>query len=154
MAKDREMFTWNGIGAQIPDAGIMLDAQRAAAGTAARVASGACHYAMSVNKAWLSFWSNHLTQYTEIPKRLADAQSDFMQKAFEHYQESVEQLSGLAKKAEEEVREVIRETGEAGERAYQQFQTEARDMARASQPKESRPARAAEREAEHQHGAH
>src|SRR5208337_2881762 len=110
MASNREPFSLNGMSGQIPDAGVLLDAQRAAAENAARMAGTACHYAMSVNRAWLNFWSNHLTQYTEIPKRFADAQTDFVERAFDHYQESIKQLSGLAKQAQAEVEEVIRET--------------------------------------------
>ena len=105
MARNREIFGVKGIGAQMPDAGVLLDAQRMAAENAARMASTACHYTMSMNRAWLEFWSKHLTQYTELPKRFADAQSDFMQRAFSHYQDSIQQLSGAAEEAGEEIEE-------------------------------------------------
>jgi hypothetical protein len=140
----------------MPDAGVFLDAQRAAAENAARMASTACHYTMSVNRAWLNFWTKHLTQYSEMPKRFADAQTDFVERAFSHYQESVQQLSGIAEQIEEEAKEVMRETQAAGEQAAQQFRAEASDMQKASRPKEMRPPRAAEeqRESKPQPSAH
>ncbi|MGO9459345.1 MAG: phasin family protein [Rhodomicrobium sp.] len=150
MAGNRELFGLNGMSGQIPDAGVILDAQRAAAENAARMAGTTCHYAMAVNRAWLNFWSNHLTQYTEIPKRLADAQSDFVERAFDHYQESIQQLSGMAREVQEEVQEVIRETEETGKRAAKPLRAEAKDFAKGSRPKESRPPSAGE----HRRGAH
>ena len=62
------------------------------------MASTACHYAVSMNHAWLGLWNNQLTQYMEIPERLTDAQTDFIEQAFDHYQESVHQLSGIARR--------------------------------------------------------
>ncbi|MGO9171479.1 MAG: hypothetical protein ACLP7P_05900 [Rhodomicrobium sp.] len=150
MASNREPFSLNGMSGQIPDAGVLLDAQRAAAENAGRMAGTACHYAMSMNRAWLNFWSNHLAQYTEIPKRFADAQTDFVKQAFDHYQESIHELSGTAKQVQEEVQEVIRETEETGERAAQQLRAEAKDFAKGTRPKETRPQSAGE----HQRGAH
>ncbi len=144
MARNRENLGFNGIGAQIPDTGVLLDAQRAAAENAARMASTACHYTMAVNRAWLEFWSKHLTQYTELPKRFADAQTDFMERAFGHYQESIQQLSGLAEEAGEQIEETVREAEKTGERAAGRFLEEAKEMGQVSRPKESRPPRAAE----------
>src|SRR5208337_3723452 len=128
MARNREIFGFKGIGAQIPDAGVLLDAQRTAAENAARMASTACHYTMSMNRAWLEFWSKHLTQYTELPKRFADAQTDFMERAFGHYQESIQQLSGLAEEAGEQIEETVREAEKTGERAAGRFLEEAKEM--------------------------
>ncbi len=156
MARNTGTYGFNGIGAQIPDAGVLLDAQRAAAENAARMASTACHYTMSVNRAWLEFWSKHLTQYTELPRRFADAQTDFMERAFSHYQESIKQLSGMAGEAGEQIEEAVRETGKAGERIADQFLEETKEMGKVSRPKESRPPRSSEdrRVTERQRGAH
>jgi hypothetical protein len=153
MARNREIWGLNGIGAQIPDAGVLLDAQRAAAENAARVASSACHYTMSLNRAWLEFWSKHLTQYTELPKRFAEAQTDFMERAFGHYQESMQQLSEMAEEAGEEFQEAVQETGKVSERATQRFLDEARDAGKAGRPKEAKPPRVGE-EAREQRGTH
>ena len=144
MARKQEIFGFNGMGAQIPDAGVLMDNQRAVAENAARMASTACHYSMSMNRAWLEFWSRHLAQYTELPKRFADAQTDFMQRALGHYQESLQQLGGLAEKAGEQIEETMRETGQAGERAGRRVLEEAKEMGNAGKPKESRPSRASE----------
>ena len=151
MAGYREPFSMNG---GMPDAGVLLDAQRAAAENTARMASTACHYAMSVNRAWLNFWSKHLTQYSEIPRRFADAQSEFVQKAFNHYQESIQQLSGLAEQIQEEAQEAIKETQAAGEQAAQQFKTEAVEMTKGSRPKESRHSRSSDEQREQSRSAH
>ena len=140
MAQKQEIFGFNGMGAQIPDAGVLMDSQRAVAENSARMASTACLYSMSMNLAWLEFWSRHLAQYTELPKRLAGAQTDFMQRALGNYQESLQQLGGLAAKAEEQIEETVRETGQAGERAVEG----AKEMGNAGKPKESRPSRASE----------
>ena len=144
MARNREIFGFKGIGAQIPDAGVLLDAQRTAAENAARMASTACHYTMSMNRAWLEFWSRHLTQYTELPKRFADAQSDFMQRAFGHYQDSIQQLSGVAEEAGEEIEEALAENEKAGERVTASFLEETKEMGKAARPKESRGPRTGE----------
>jgi hypothetical protein len=144
MARNQEISGVKGIGTQMPDAGVLLDAQRTAAENAARMASTACNYTMSMNRAWLEFWSKHLTQYTELPKRFADAQSDFMQRAFGHYQDSIQQLSGAAEEAGEEIEEAAGETEKAGERATASFREETKEMGKAAKPKESRGPRPSE----------
>ena len=144
MAQKQEIFSFNGMSAQIPDAGVLMESQRAAAENAARMASTACHYSMSMNRACLEFWSRHLAQYTELPKRFADAQTDFMQRAMSHYQESLQQLGGLAAKAGEQIEETVRETGQAGEREGRGFVEEAKEIGNAGKPKEARPSRASE----------
>ena len=121
-----------------------MDNQRAVAENAVRMASTACHYSMSMNRAWLEFWSRHLVQYTELPKRFADAHTDFMQRALGHYQESLQQLGGMAAKAGEEIEETVRETSQAGERAGRSLLEEAKEMGNAGKSKESRPSRASE----------
>jgi len=152
MARNREPFAFNGMGMELPDAGVLLDAQRAAGENAARMAGTACHYAMSVNRAWINFWSNHLGQYTEIPKRFAEAQTSFMERAFEHYQESMQELSGLAEEFRESAQEAILESGKAGERAAQKLVAEAKETGKASRPKESRVSSAGAQE--ERRGAH
>jgi hypothetical protein len=142
MARKQEISGLNGTSAQIPDAGVFMDSQRAVAENAVRMASTACHFSMSMNQAWLEFWSRHLAQYTELPKRFADAQRDFMQHALGHYQESLQQLGGLAAKAGEKIEETVLETGQAGERAGCGLLEKAKPMSTASKPKESRPSRA------------
>jgi hypothetical protein len=142
MARKQEISGLNGTSAQIPDAGVFMDSQRAVAENAVRMASTACHFSMSMNRAWLEFWSRHLAQYTELPKRFADAQRDFMQHALGHYQESLQQLGGLAAKAGEKIEETVLETGQAGERAGRGILEEAKAMSTAGKAKESRPSRA------------
>ena len=144
MARKQENFGLGGTGAQIPAAGVLMDNQRAMAENAARMASTACHYSMSMNRAWLEFWSRHLAQYTELPKRFADAQTDFMQLALGHYQESLRQLGGLAEEAGEQIEETMRETGQAGARAGRRVLEEAKEMGNAGKPKEGRPSRSSE----------
>jgi hypothetical protein len=144
MARKQENFGLGGMGAQIPDPGVIMDSQRAMAENAAHMASTACHYSMSMNRAWLEFWSRHLAQYTELPKRFADAQTDFMRRALGHYQESLQQLGGLAEEAGEQIEQTVREAGQAGERAGRRVLEEAKEMGSAGKPKESRPSRASE----------
>ena len=158
MARNGEPFSLN---AGLPEAGKILDAQRAAAGNVAHMASTACHYAVSMNRAWLGLWNNQLTQYMEIPERLTDAQTDFIEQAFDHYQESVHQLSGIARQAQEQTQGAMRqaqetgegtmrETQETGERAVQQFSDEARERAKGARPaKEGRPQSGAEQHSPH-----
>jgi hypothetical protein len=140
MARNREALGWNG--SQMLDAGRLLAAQRAAAENAAHMTSTACHYVMSMNRAWLNLWSNQLSHCSEIPERLAEAQAGFMQQAFDHYEESMQQMSGFAMQAEKEAKDAMREARQAGERAGQQFRSEAKDLGRAmgkiNRPKEGR----------------
>jgi hypothetical protein len=142
MARKQEISGLNGTSAQIPAAGVFMDSQRAVAENAVRMASTACNFSMSMNRAWLEFWSRHLAQYTELPKRFADAHRDFMQHALGHYQESLQQLGGLAAKAGEKIEETVLETGQAGERAGRNLLKEAKEMSTAGKTKESRPSRA------------
>lgn len=151
MARNRESLGFNGMAAQIPDAGVLLDAQRAAAENAARMASAACHYTMSLNRAWLEFWSKHLTQYTELPKRFADEQTEFVRRAFGHYQESIQQLASIAEEAREEVQKAAEETEKAGERTARRFMDEAKEIGKPSRAKEGRQAKAAEEQREQAH---
>jgi hypothetical protein len=151
MARNREILSFNGMGAQLPDAGVLLEAQRAAAENAARMATTACHYTMSLNRAWLEFWSKHLTQYTELPRRFADAQSDFVRQALGHYQESIQQLSSITEKAQEELKEEAEESEKAGERTARHFMDEAKEMGKPSRSKEGRQARASEEQREQAH---
>ena len=151
MARNREILGFNGMGAQIPDAGVLLEAQRAAAENAARMATTACHYTMSLNRAWLDFWSKHLTQYTELPKRFADAQSDFVERAFGHYQESIQQLSSIAQEAGAEIQEAVEEGGKAGERTARRFMDEEKEMSKPARPKERGQAKVAEEPREQAH---
>ncbi len=158
MERERASFGMNG---QLPDAGKLLDAQRAALQNATRMGSAACHFAMSMNRSWLNFWNSHISQFTEFPERFAQAQTGFMEEAFDHYQESIEQLSGLAKEAREEVQEamaeaqkpaegMMQEMQEMGERAAGQIREEVKDMGKGNRPKESKPQGAGG----HQRGAH
>ena len=98
MEKNQETNSLN-MGVTLPGPGILMETQRAAAENSARLASLAYNYAMSVNRAWFDLWNNRLTQYMELPKRLADAQTNFMEQAFDDYQESVQQLGGITTKA-------------------------------------------------------
>lgn len=151
MVRNQEILGFNGMSARIPDAGLLLDAQRAAAENTARMASTACHYTMSLNRAWLEFWSKHLTQYTELPKRFAEAQTDFMERAFGHYQDSIRQFSSITEEAQEELQEAAEESGKAGERVAQRLMDEAKEMSKPVRSKESRQARATEQQREQAH---
>jgi vacuolar-type H+-ATPase catalytic subunit A/Vma1 len=151
MPRNREAYGLNGIAAQMPNAGAILEAQRTAAQNAARVAGVTCHYAMSWNRAWLNFWSQHLSQYSELPKRFADAQTNFVEQAFDHYQESIQELGSLASELQDEAEGVMKETQEAGERAVEDFRHEAKDMSKGNRLKEYKPAGDGERGPEHQH---
>ncbi len=113
MARTREGLRWNETGAQLPDGGVLLEAQMAAAENATRMAGAAYHYAMSMNRAWLNLWNNRLVQYTELPKRLACAQIDFMEKAFDQYRDSIHQLEGMATQATNETGGALAKTVQA-----------------------------------------
>jgi hypothetical protein len=156
MARNRDTFGLNEITAQMPHAGALLEVQRTAAENAARIAGVTCHYAMSWNRAWLNFWSNHLSQYTELPRRIADAQSSFFEQAFDHYQESIQELGGLASQIQGEAEGVMRETQEAGKRAAQELNTATSDLGKdagkQNRQKESRPAGGEERRGQQQRG--
>jgi Phasin protein len=155
MAKDRETYGLN-VAAQIPNAGVLLEAQRAAAENAAKIAGATCHYAMSWNRAWLNFWSNHLSQYTELPRRFADVQTDFMEQAFDHYQRSIQELGVLASQMQHEAEDTIRATQDLGKQAAQELRPEAtkdisKGMAKEGRPKEAHPG---EDQRGRQRGAH
>ena len=99
MQTKREANGAEEIGVTLPNAGTLMEAQRAAAENATRIANAASHYALSVNKIWLELWGNRLDKYLQFPKRFVDVQTDFMKEAFDHYQESVQKLAKLSAKA-------------------------------------------------------
>jgi hypothetical protein len=156
MARNRDTFGLNEITAQMPHAGALLDVQRTAAENAARMAGATCHYAMCWNRAWLNFWSNHLSQYTELPRRFADAQSNFFEQAFDHYQESIQELGSLASQMQSEAEDAMRETQEAGKQAAQELHAATthlgREPGKQNRQKENRPASGEERRGQEQRG--
>ena len=142
-------------GMQLPGASAVIEAQRAATENATRMASATCHYALSINRAWLDLWDSRLNEYLELPKRLLDVQTDFVEHAFDHYQESMQKLSSLAAKATDDTESAVRETQASGERVARQIQAEAKDVARSNRPKENPMHDGSEERREpSQHGAH
>ncbi len=135
-------------GMQLPGAKAMLEAQRATTENATRMANAAFHCAVSINRAWLDLWDNRLDEYLDLPKRFLDAQTDFVEHAFDHYQESMQKLSGLAAKAAHDAESAVHETQSAGERMGRQLQSEAKEAWG------NRPSDSEERREPAQHGAH
>ncbi len=159
MASNREIPGLDGTGAKLPDAGVLIDVQRAAAENASKVANAAWHYAFSINRAWIDLWDSRLPNYLELPKRFALVQSDFFEQAFDHYQESVQKLGGIARQAANTVKEetelAIRDTQSAGERAAHQFQSETTDGGGwGDRENPNHGASEERREPEQQHNAH
>jgi hypothetical protein len=136
MQRNREANGADEMGAKVPDAGALLEAQRAATENATRMANTACHYALSLNRAWLDLWESHLAEYLELPKRFLDAQTSFIEQTFDHYQESMQKLGSLASKATREAQSAMRETEVAGERVARQLQSETKEMGWGNRPKE------------------
>ncbi len=140
---------------KLPDSAALMDAHRAATENTTKIANAACHYALSVNRTWLELWQGHLDEYLELPKRVMDAQTDFFEHAFDHYQEGMQKLGGLASKATQDVQSAVRETQGAGERAAGQIQSEVRDMGWGNRPKEAQKQGGGEhREGAQQHSGH
>jgi hypothetical protein len=137
MQQNRETHGTDEVSVKLPDAGTVMEAQRAATENASKMATAACHYAISINRAWLDLWDSRLNEYIEWPKRLANAQADFLEHAFEHYQESMQKMGGLASKVSQEAEDAVREAQEASDRAAQQFQSETKDTGWGARPKES-----------------
>jgi len=138
MARTRESLRWNETGAQLSDGGVLLEAQMAAAENATRMAGAAYHYAMSMNRAWLNLWNNRLVQYTELPKRLADAQIDFMEKAFDQYRDSIHQLEGMATQATNETGDALAETVQATSEIVRPLRPQPKDARKAQRPTTAR----------------
>lgn len=151
MQQNRETHDSEGMG--VPNAGLIMDAQRAATENASKMANAACHYALSVNRAWLDIWDSRLNEYFELPKQFVEAQTDFMEHAFDHYKESLQKLGGLASKLTEEAGSAVRETQEAGDRAARQFQQDAKDLAWGARPKEN-PIHGGSEDRREQRGSH
>ncbi len=142
-------------GMQLPGAKAMLDAQRAATENATRMANAAFHYAVSINRTWLDLWDSRLDEYLGLPKQFVNAQADFIEQAFDHYQESMQKLSSLAAKATYDAESTVREAQSAGEQMGRQLQSEAKEMAWGNRPKEN-PMNSGteERREPSQHGSH
>ena len=100
--------------AKLSDAGMLLAAQRAATKNAARMANAACHYAVSLNRGWLNLWDSYLDDYLDPPKHFVNAQTAFIEQAFDHYQESVQQLGSLAAKATRNAQSAVNATEAVG----------------------------------------
>jgi hypothetical protein len=98
-------------------------------------------------RAWIDLWRNRLNEYLELPKRFIDAQADFIEQAFDQYQESVQKLGSLAAKA-------TRDAQAAGERVAH-HQSDSKEMSRGTRPKENQMQSDGEdRDAGQQHSAH
>jgi hypothetical protein len=155
MQRNRETNGADETPAKLPDAGAFLEAQRAATEHATRMANAACHYALSLNRAWVDLWDSRLDDYLEFPKRLVNAQTDLIEQTFDHYQESLQQLGSLATKATRDAQSAMSETEAAGEQAAHQFQSETKEMGWGNRPKENPMHNAGEERREpSQHGAH
>jgi hypothetical protein len=137
MRQNRETQGLDEMTVKLPDAEMVMEAQRAATESASKMATAACHYAISINRAWLDLWDSHLNEYLDLPKRLADAQADFLEHAVEHYQESMEKLGGLASKVSQEAEGAMREAQEASECAGQKFQSEAKENGWGARPEDN-----------------
>ena len=129
MQKHREANGAEEVRATLPNGGALMGAQRAAAENATRIANAACHYALFVNKAWVELCGDRLNAYLELPKRFVNAQSDFVEQAVDHYQESLQKLGDLATKATQHAQSAVKETQAAGERVARQFQSDFKNMA-------------------------
>jgi hypothetical protein len=130
MQKHREANGAEEVRVTLPNGGALMEAQRAATENATRIANAACHYALSVNKAWIELWGNRLNEYLELPKRFVNAQSDFVEQAVDHYQDSLQKLGDLATKATQHAQSAVKETQAAGERVARQFQSDFKNLAR------------------------
>ena len=126
MEKSQETNSLNIMRMTLPGPAILMEIQRAAAENGAGMASLAYNYAMSVNRAWFDLWNIRLTQYRELPKRLADAQTDFIEQAFDDYQESIQQLGGIATKATDEAGAAMQQVASKGEEFADQVHSSAK----------------------------
>jgi hypothetical protein len=136
MDRNRQTNGSDEVSVKLPDPGSLMEAQRAATENASRIANAACHYAVAVNKSWLELWDTHLDQYLELPKRLAHAQTDLIQRAFGHYQESMQKLGSVATKATQDVQSAVGETQGAADRVADQLQSDAKEIGWGNRPKE------------------
>jgi len=153
MQRNRETNSTDEMSPKFPDAGALISVQRAATENATRMANAACHYALSVNHAWLELWDSNLDDYLELPKRFVNAQTDFIERAFDHYQESMQKLGSLATKATREAQSAAMETQAAAERSARQFQSDAKEMG-GNRPKENPMHGGGEHRGPAQHGAY
>jgi hypothetical protein len=135
--QNRQAHGSDELSVKLPDAGVIVQAQRAATENASRVASAALHYAISVNRAWLETWDGRLNDYLDLPKRFAEAQTEFLEHAYQHYQEGVQRLGGIATKVSQEAEIAVRESQEASGRAAEKFQSELKESGWGARPKES-----------------
>jgi hypothetical protein len=155
MQSNRETSGLDVMATKLPDVGVLIEAQRAATENASRMVNAACHYTLSINRAWLDLWDSRLSEYIELPKRLIDAQTDFLEQAFDHYQESLQKFGSLAAKAKDDAEEAVSEAQHEGERVVRRFQSDAKE-AWSGRPKENpmRSASEESREPEQQRSAH
>ncbi|SRR5579883_317015 len=100
----------SGLTVQAPNPGAIMQAQLEAAENATRIAGAACNYAVSVNRAWLELWTNSITQFTHLPRRLADMQRELVEEAIGDFQESMQQFGEFAVQASEEAEDTVRQS--------------------------------------------
>ncbi len=80
----------------------IMEEQRSAAENAVRIARAAREYIVSLNRAWIDLWNSRYTELMTIPKRVADTQCDFIERALNDYGQSLENMRTLTAKAQEE----------------------------------------------------
>jgi len=137
MQRNRETNGADEMTAKLPDARAFLEAQRAATENATRMANAACHYALSINRSWLDLWDSRINDYLDFPKRFVNAQTELIEQAFGHYQESIQKLDSVATKATQDVQSAVRETQGAADRVANQLQSDAKDIGWRNRPKEA-----------------
>lgn len=144
MERNKQTNSLNMMGLTLPDPSILAETQKAAAENSARMANVACHYAISLNRAWFDLWNTRLTQYMELPKRMASAQSDFVEQALDDYQESMQQLGGIATKVSEEAGAAIESAASRGEEVARDYRQNMEDNIRETERRAGEGVRRAE----------
>ena len=140
MPRQQERQRWNETPApQFANAARLMQSQNTAVQNATRMTGQVCQYAMSINRAWFNLWSTMVMDYAALPRRLTNAQVDFIGDVLKGFEETGQEMGGLVLHAEEEAEEAMQDTAEEAGRTVNQMKQAPEEMAsaaeRGSQPR-------------------
>jgi hypothetical protein len=94
-----------------------------------------CHQVMSMNRAWFNLWSTLTMDLAALPRRITNAQVDYIGDLLSSFEETGREMGNLVLHAEEEAEDAFQKTAEEAGRDVREWREEAEQAVRAPQRK-------------------
>jgi hypothetical protein len=133
MPKEQKRERSSATSTQFPGAGKLMQGQNFAVRNATRMTGQVCHQAMSMNRAWFTFWSTLIMDFATLPRRLTSAQVDYIDDMLSSFEETGREVGNLVLHAEEEAEETVKKNVEEARRSMREQVEETKQAAGALQ---------------------